>query len=296
MTEIPPSLLAHLSAARRYWDEWSERTGTPTDELGLAIVAGYADLGSAPTVPYRQDRPLTGGLGVIDDWIVADHVRRLGRAGDVPAISSAGRIMPTGELGIPGAHNVSNALAAIASGLLFGVRPGAIRLAAASFKGVEHRLEHVAVIDGVRFVNDSQGTQPDAVIAALRAFDPPIVLIAGGRDKGIDLSTLAPVVAERAVAAVLIGESGPALGASFRAAGLAITEPAADLADAVRRADRIARAALGTANPGAGPATVLLSPAAASFDMFSDYAARGRAFKASVRALADERRTMGERP
>ena len=105
-------------------------------------------------------------------------------------------------------------------------RPTPSGAAAAAFTGVEHRLEPVAVIDGVRFVNDSQGTQPDAVIAALRAFEAPVVLIAGGRDKGIDLSALAPVVAERAVAAVLIGESGPALEALFRDAGLARTERA----------------------------------------------------------------------
>ena len=102
-----------------------------------------------------------------------------------------GRILPVAELAIPGAHNVSNALAAVAVGLLFGIAPDAIRAAAAAFTGVEHRLEPVAIIDGVRFVNDSQGTQPDAVIAALRAFDPPVVLIAGGRDKGVDLSGLA---------------------------------------------------------------------------------------------------------
>ena len=76
--------------------------------------------------------------------------------------------MPIGELAIPGAHNVSNALAAVGVGLLFGLAPDAIREAAASFTGVEHRLEPVALIDGVRFVNDSQGTQPDAVIAALQ--------------------------------------------------------------------------------------------------------------------------------
>ena len=101
--------------------------------------------------------------------------------------------MPTAELAIPGAHNVSNALAAIAVGArCSGVAPDAIRAAAAAFTGVEHRLETVALIDGVRFVNDSQGTQPDAVVAALRAFEPPVVLIAGGRDKGIDLSAPRP--------------------------------------------------------------------------------------------------------
>jgi UDP-N-acetylmuramoylalanine--D-glutamate ligase len=163
----------------------------------------------------------------------------------------------------------------------------AIRAAAMGFGGVEHRLEPVAVIDGVRFVNDSQGTQPDAVVAALRAFDPPVVLIAGGRDKGVDLSGLPPVVAERAAAAVLIGESGPTLEAMFRAAGLARTERAATLEEAVTRADAIAREALSAG--ASGPATVLLSPAAASFDMFVDYAARGRAFKDAVAALAASR-------
>jgi UDP-N-acetylmuramoylalanine--D-glutamate ligase len=162
--------------------------------------------------------------------------------------------------------------------------------------GVEHRLEQVAVVDGVRFVNDSQGTQPDAVIAALRAFPRPLVLIAGGRDKGVDLSGLGPVAAERADAAVLIGESGPALAAMFRLSGLSRVETAASLEEAVDRADGIARSLLAAAatgtGPGSGPgsggalATVLLSPAAASFDMYVDYAARGRAFKAAVAGLA----------
>jgi UDP-N-acetylmuramoylalanine--D-glutamate ligase len=182
---------------------------------------------------------------------------------------------------------VSNALAAVATGLLFGVAPDAIRRAAADFAGVEHRLEPVALVDGVRFVNDSQGTQPDAVIAALRAFDGPIVLIAGGRDKGVDLAGLGPVVAERAVAAVLIGESGPDLDARFRAAGLARAERAATLEEAVGVADAIARDALAAGAP--APATVLLSPAAASFDMFVDYAARGRAFKEAVAGIAAAR-------
>jgi UDP-N-acetylmuramoylalanine--D-glutamate ligase len=254
------------------------------------VVTGYAGLGRAPTVMYRRARPMPGGLGVVDGWIVAAGLVRLPQAGGgAAATGPGGRIMPIGELGIPGAHNVSNALAAVAVGLLFGVAPDAIREAAAAFTGVEHRLESVALIDGVRFVNDSQGTQPDAVAAALRAFPAPIVLIAGGRDKGVDLSALGPVVAERAAAAVLIGESGPDLQARFRDAGLTITERATDMDDAVARADALAREALRAAGPGAGPATVLLSPAAASFDMFIDYAARGAAFKSAVATLASRR-------
>jgi UDP-N-acetylmuramoylalanine--D-glutamate ligase len=199
--------------------------------------------------------------------------------------TSDGRIMPIDELGIPGAHNVSNALAAIAVGLLFGIDMAAIREAAAAFTGVEHRLETVATVDGVRFVNDSMGTQPDAVIAALDAFDLPVVLIAGGQDKGVDLEGLARHVADRAYAAVLIGESGPDLERRFRAAGLQLTERVATLAEAVTRADALARDALEAAAPGSPTATVLLSPAAASFDMFEDYAARGRAFKDAVAEL-----------
>jgi UDP-N-acetylmuramoylalanine--D-glutamate ligase len=227
----------------------------------------------------------------VDGWIVANGVVPLAVGADRLAPAAAPvttSIMPVADLAIPGAHNVSNALAAVAVALLFGIDPEAIRTAAAAFTGVEHRLEPVGVIDGVRYINDSQGTQPDAVVAALHAFEPPIVLIAGGRDKGIDLDALAPVVAARAAAAVLIGESGPTLEASFRAAGLARTERAETLDDAVRRADEIARE-VAAARPERAPATVLLSPAAASFDMFEDYAARGRAFKAAVAALAATR-------
>jgi UDP-N-acetylmuramoylalanine--D-glutamate ligase len=181
-------------------------------------------------------------------------------------------------------------MAAVAVGRWFDIPPEMIRAAAGAFGGVEHRLEEVATIDGVRFVNDSQGTQPDAVVAALEAFEPPVVLIAGGRDKGLDLSALAPVVAERAAAAVLIGESGPTLESLFRDAGLADTRRAETLDDAVRAADAIARDCLAAGAP--EPATVLLSPAAASFDMFVDYAARGLAFKESVERLAAERRAQ----
>jgi len=261
------------------------------------VSAAYADLRTAPVVYYRSDWPLPGnggGMGMVDGWIVAAGIERLALAGGGRATTGVdGRIMPAAELRIPGAHNVSNAMAAICAALLLGVPPAAIRVAAGAFEGVEHRLETVAVLDGVRFVNDSQGTQPDAVAAALRAFEPPIVLIAGGRAKGLDIDWLAPIVAERAVAAVLIGESGPDLEASFRAAGLARTERAGDLDTAVRRAGAIARDVMD--ETGESQATVLLSPAAASFDMFVDYAARGRAFKASVAAFGAERGAGGER-
>ena len=277
--------LAGYRAAKRRLAELVDPDGALVLNADDPVVTAYAGLGIVPSILYRLDRPMAGGLGVVDGWIVAAGVVRLPLAGGgAAATGPGGRILPVGELAIPGRHNIANALAAVATGLLFGVAPDAIRRAAGEFTGVEHRLESVALIDGVRFINDSQGTQPDAVIAALRAFDGPIVLIAGGRDKGVDLADLAPVVAERAAAAVLIGESGPDLERWFRAAGLARIERAATLEEAVTTADALARTALATGAP--GPATVLLSPAAASFDMFVDYAARGRAFKEAVAGIA----------
>ena len=253
------------------------------------VVAEYASLGTARVVAYGRGRPTSGGLGVEDGWIVASEIERLAVAGGGEAQTGpGGRILPIAELAIPGEHNVSNALAAVAAALLFGVPPNAIRSAGAAFTGVEHRLEQVAIVDHVRFINDSQGTQPDAVIAALRSFPRPLILIAGGRDKGVDLSGLGPVAAERADAAVVIGESGPALAGMFRADGLSRVEAAGSLEEAVDLADSIARGLMSKADS-PRPATVLLSPAAASFDMFVDYAARGRAFKAAVAALAARR-------
>jgi UDP-N-acetylmuramoylalanine--D-glutamate ligase len=267
--------LAGYRAAKRRLAELVDPAGALILNGDDPVAAGYLADARARAIVYRQSPPAAGEVGVEDGRIVG---RLGGDAVDVLGIE---------ELTIPGRHNVSNALAAVAVGLLFDLAPAAIRRAAIDFSGVEHRLEPVAEIDGVRFVNDSQGTQPDAVIAALRAFEPPIVLIAGGRDKDIDLSALPPVVAERAAAAVLIGESGPTLGRLFAAAGLRRTTAASSLEEAVRTADAIARDALADGAP--APATVLLSPAAASFDMFADYAARGRAFKDAVAALAADR-------
>jgi len=288
--------LAAYRAVKRRLAELVDPAGALILNADDPVVARYADATSARVVRYRQGELPPGGLGVAHGWLVADAIEPIGFPGGAgrtaagPAAAGefeVGRVMPVTELGIAGAHNVSNALAATAAALLFGIKPEAIRHAAAAFEGVEHRLEHVAEIDGVRYVNDSQGTQPDAVIAALRAFDAPIVLIAGGRDKGVDLVDLAAVAAERAEAAVLIGESGPDLERLFRRAGLARTERAASLEEAVTTAASIAREA-GEAR--GRTSTVLLSPAAASFDMFEDYEARGRAFKAAVARLSGEAR------
>jgi UDP-N-acetylmuramoylalanine--D-glutamate ligase len=287
------SLDAYRRVKRRL-AELVEPTGALVVNADDPVQAAYPSLTRAGVVRYRLAPPSRDGLGVDegtlgveDGWIVADRVARLPEAAGGDTVDPVSeRILPVAEIAIPGRHNLANTLAAVSVGLLFGVSPAAIRAAVAAFRGVEHRLEEVAVIDRVRFVNDSQGTQPDAVIAALEAFPPPIVLIAGGRDKGVDLSALGSVVARRVAATVLIGESAAALERLFRDAGLGSVERAATLEEAVDRADALARSALATAS---GTATVLLSPAAASFDMFEDYGARGRAFKDAVAALGGRR-------
>jgi UDP-N-acetylmuramoylalanine--D-glutamate ligase len=183
------------------------------------------------------------------------------------------RILRTEEVPLPGRHMRANALGAALAATLAGADPEAIARALAAFRGVPHRLETVGERGGVRWVNDSQATIPVAAIAALEAFDAPIVLIAGGRGKGLDYGAYGDAIAARARAAVLIGETADELEAAI--GGRVPVRRAGDMGEAVRAAAALAQ-----------PGDVgLLAPAAASFDMFVDYAARGDAFRAAVEAL-----------
>src|SRR6185503_15322502 len=177
------------------------------------------------------------------------------------------------DLKILGHHNVENVMAAATYAALWGCPPDMIRRVVTMFPGLEHALELVRERRGVRFVNDSKGTNVDATLKALEGIDRPIWLIAGGRDKGGDFSRLAQAVSRRVTRVILIGEAAPLLRQAWGGAA-AMTE-AATLRDAVD-----------VAAQGASPGdVVLLSPACASFDMFADYQDRGRQFKALVHAL-----------
>jgi UDP-N-acetylmuramoylalanine--D-glutamate ligase len=184
------------------------------------------------------------------------------------------------ELRIPGRHNVANALAAAIVGDLYAIDAAAIAETLRSFAGLPHRLEVVTESDGVLYVNDSQGTTPYATIPALTAHGRPAVVILGGVSKGADWTELAAAVVRDARGAVLIGQSAGELAAALERAGAGRSgfpvKRAATLPDAVRAARAIAR-------PGD---VVLLSPAAASFDMFSSYEERGEIFRATARELA----------
>jgi len=185
------------------------------------------------------------------------------------------RLLPAAEVPIPGRHLLADVLAAALGAHAAGAGVPDIAAAVREFRGVPHRLELVAERNGVRWVNDSQATIPLAAIAALEAFDTPIVLIAGGRHKGLDYRAFADAIATRARAVVLIGETADELQGLIRDR-LPVFR-ASNMPEAVSLAAAIVR-------PGD---VALLAPAAASFDMFDDYAARGDAFRAAVAALGD---------
>ena len=177
------------------------------------------------------------------------------------------------EIRIIGNHNVENVMAAVTYAVLCGCPLDAIRRVLATFPGLEHALEIVRERRGVRFVNDSKGTNVDATLKALESIDQPIWLIAGGRDKGGDFSRLTQAVGRRVKHVILIGEASSLLRQAWE--GVATLTEAATLREAVDCAAQ-----------GASPGdVVLLSLACASFDMFADYQDRGRQFKALIHAL-----------
>ena len=180
-------------------------------------------------------------------------------------------LMRTEEIRLRGAHNRENAMAAAAVCLARGIEPGAVRAGLSTFAGVAHRLEEVATVGGVVYVNDSKATNVDAAVVGLTSFRGGVHAILGGRGKGSDYGPLAAAVAERARAVYLIGESGPEIGAALAGAGVPLHE-AGDL----ERAMALARVA---ARPGE---VVLLSPAAASYDQYPSFEHRGEHFRALV--------------
>ena len=179
------------------------------------------------------------------------------------------------EVKVIGNHNVENAMVAATYALLSGCPLGIIRQVLREFPGLEHALEVVRERRGIRFINDSKGTNVDATLKALESIDQPIWLIAGGRDKGGDFSRLAPAIHQRVKRLVLIGEAAPLMANAMKEyQGI---ERAGTLREAVE---------LAASEADAGD-VVLLSPACASFDMFADYQDRGRQFKALVQSLQE---------
>ncbi len=190
-------------------------------------------------------------------------------------------IGPASRMRLPGWFNLENLLAAACAAFSCGARAEAIRRVMEEFRGVEHRLELVAEAGGVRYYNDSIATNPDSVIAALQVLQGPVVLLLGGSDKKIPFDALAREMPGRVKKAITLGVTAPAIEAAIaRESPSTPFERATSFDDAVERAD--AAASVGD--------VVLLSPACASFDMFRNYAERGRRFKEIVARFVLERR------
>jgi UDP-N-acetylmuramoylalanine--D-glutamate ligase len=185
---------------------------------------------------------------------------------------TAGRISLK-DFRLRGRHNISNAMAASAAALALGVKPDVIERALAAFGGLPHRIEVVHENGGVTYIDDSKGTNVGAVVEALDALAAPIILIAGGLDKGGDYAPLRRPLEEKVKLAILNGAARDKMAAALE--GATKIESVATLKEAVEHAARAAR-------PGD---TVLLSPACSSFDQFKDYAERGNVYKELVRAL-----------
>ncbi len=183
-------------------------------------------------------------------------------------------LLPVAEAALPGEHNLQNAMATAAACLARGIEPEAVAHGLRSFAGVPHRLEEIAVEDGVRWVNDSKAMNVASTMVALRSFPGGVHLIAGGRGKGQDFAPLAPLVRERCAAVYLIGEAAGELAGALAGAGVALHR-----VQDLPRAVSAARAAAG------GGETVLLSPACASFDQYPDFEARGDHFRALVEGI-----------
>lgn len=181
-------------------------------------------------------------------------------------------LLRTGELRVRGMHNVENAMAAATATLIFGISGEVIRKALLRFRGVPHRLEEVARIRGVLYINNSMCTNPIAGARSLEAFGEPVVLIAGGKEKGVDLNPFYEMIQKRAKAVILIGENGEKMKKDLAKGGFQATALAGTMAEAVR---------LATSQASSGD-VVLLSPGCASFGQFKDFMDRGEQFKAAI--------------
>ena len=211
----------------------------------------------ATVIPFSRRLRYNPGACVVDGYV----------------LYNGKRIIRADEIRIKGVHNLENALAAAALSLAAGADAESVAAVLREFPGLEHRLEFVREKDGVAYINDSKGTNVGAVVKSLEGFTQPVILIAGGLDKGSDFSPLFDLFKKNVKLLILIGKAADkimkALGASTE------TILMKSLQDAVRLAS--SRASRGD--------VVLLSPACASFDMFKDFEDRGRQFKEAVRAL-----------
>jgi UDP-N-acetylmuramoylalanine--D-glutamate ligase len=260
------SVAAYARAKGRIFAKASTVVLNADDPWVLAMRDREYDGGAARTVTFSTER--------------TDVDFSLVRSGTQIFLARRGeRLLDIGRMRISGLHNAANALAALALGEAVGLPDRAMLEALEQFPGLSHRSSWVADIGGVRYIDDSKGTNVGATIAAVAGMAGPLVMIAGGEGKGQDFTPLAGAFRGKVREAVLIGKDAPAIAAALegvcRTETVASKEAAAAMQAAVEAAHRIAVAG----------DTVLLSPACASLDMFRDYGHRGDVFAAAVLKL-----------
>ena len=283
-TDWHGSFAAYRDAKARILERTPVAVADAADPVAAALVAAHPH-----PVTVTLGDPGPGQLGV-RAGVLVDRAFSEDPAGEL--------LLEADRLQVPGPHNVVNALAAAALARAAGVPPEAVGRGLAGFRGGAHRNVRVGTVDGVDFVDDSKATNPHAAGASLAAY-PRVVWIAGGLLKGADVDPLVAAVASRLAGVVLLGRDRDELSRSLarHAPSVPVVEvPSGDdgqMASAAGSAAaedvmrRVVEAAAGLARPGD---TVLLAPAAASMDVFTDYAHRGRAFAAAVEALAPRAR------
>jgi len=223
----------------------------------------------------REDcKVITFGLGTPNN---ASDFGVENDSGEVWLVQGDSRLLKASELQLVGMHNVANALAALALSRAIDFPMHVLLDALRSFKGLPHRVERVAEVNGITYYDDSKGTNVGATVAALQGLGRMTVLIAGGEGKGQDFTSLAPVVARHARAVVLIGRDAPLIATYLNGCGVDVLY-AVDMNDAVQLATRLAQ--IGDA--------VLLSPACASFDMYRNYEHRAEVFVEAVDRISKE--------
>ncbi|MGP4025110.1 UDP-N-acetylmuramoyl-L-alanine--D-glutamate ligase [Actinomadura sp. 3N407] len=273
------SMDAYVAAKAKIFGPGCVAVYNADDETSAALAERAPDVDRR--VGFTLGAPRPGELGVVEELLVdrafTDDPAR--QAAELAAFADVRPFAP---------HNVANALAAAALARAFGAPPEAVREGLRAFVPDPHRIQHVADVAGVAYVNDSKATQPHAAAASLAAYEP-VVWIAGGLLKGLDVDDLVRSCAGRLRGAVLMGRDRHRIAEAL--ARHAPDVPVVDVPDTDTGAmDRVVNEASGLARPGD---TVLLAPVGASFDMFANYPARGDAFIAAVERLAGAARGAG---
>jgi UDP-N-acetylmuramoylalanine--D-glutamate ligase len=270
LTNVTPDHLDRYGSFEEYAAAKERVFSNQRDEDFAVVNADDPVASRVPTrarrVPFSRLVPAPGGTWLEDGQIVSE-VRGARRT-----------VLAAEDLALPGAHNLENALAAVAVAYCLEVPTAAIQKALTGFRGLPHRTELVAEADGVRWVNDSKGTNVDATLKSLEGRPAKsVILILGGRDKHGDFARLAAPVSRAARAVLTIGEAAPVIEAAL--AGSVPVESRGTMEAAVARAAEIARSG----------DTVLLSPACASFDQYENFEERGRHFADLARGATEKR-------